>query len=77
MFCLASGPQGKNIVNYYQNCPPLIITQAVGHFDLSGYPTIKAWFEKVKGEIPDYEEVNGKGAADMGKWYDTVTGGKK
>jgi len=51
--------------------------EAVGHFDLSGYPTIKAWFEKVKGEIPDYEEVNGKGAADMGKWYDTVTGGKK
>ena len=50
--------------------------EAVGHFDLSPFPEIQAWFEKVKAEIPDYEEVNGKGAADMGKWYATVTGKK-
>jgi len=50
--------------------------EAVGHFDLTPFPEIKAWFEKVKAEIPDYEEVNGKGAADMGKWYKTAKSGK-
>ena len=48
--------------------------EAVGHFDLDPYPEIKEWFEKVKGEIPNYEECNGKGAGDMGLWYRTVTG---
>ena len=48
--------------------------EAVGHFDLTPYPEIKEWFEKVKGEIPNYEECNGKGAGDMGLWYRTVTG---
>ena len=38
------------------------------------YTEIKEWFEKVKGEIPNYEECNGKGAGDMGLWYRTVTG---
>ena len=47
--------------------------EAISHFDLSPYPEVKAWFEKVKGEIPNYDECNGKGAADMGLWYDTVT----
>ena len=48
--------------------------EAVNHFDLEPYTEIKEWFEKVKGEIPNYEECNGKGAGDMGLWYRTVTG---
>jgi hypothetical protein len=41
---------------------------------LEPYTEIKEWFEKVKSEIPNYEECNGKGAGDMGLWYRTVTG---
>jgi len=48
--------------------------EAVNHFDLTQYPEVNEWFEKVKGEIPNYEECNGKGAGDMGLWYRTVTG---
>ena len=48
--------------------------KAVNHFDLEPYIEIKEWFETVKGEIPHYEECNGKGAGDMGLWYRTVTG---
>ena len=48
--------------------------EAVGHFDLTPYPEIKEWFEKVKGEIPNYEECNGKGASQMGWLYRTNTG---
>lgn len=30
--------------------------------DLSAYPKINAWFMKMKMELKDYEEANGKGA---------------
>ena len=48
--------------------------EAVNHFDLEPYTEIKEWFEKVKGQIPNYEECNGKGAGDMGLWYRTAIG---
>jgi len=41
-----------------------------GLFDdlLKEYTELTAWFERVKAQIPDYEEVNGKGAAEFGMW---------
>ena len=42
---------------------------ATEHFDLSAYPETLAWFEKIKGEIPNYEKCNGAGAAGFGGWF--------
>jgi len=39
---------------------------ATEHFDFSPYPEVLAWFEKVKGEIPNYEKANGEGCAKFG-----------
>ncbi|TRY66937.1 hypothetical protein TCAL_07652 [Tigriopus californicus] len=40
-----------------------------GSFDVSGFAELNAWFEKVKGEIKNYEKANGAGATAMGQWY--------
>ena len=42
---------------------------ATGHFDLTPYPEVNAWFDKVKAEIPNYEKANGEGATDFGAWF--------
>eukprot|EP00095_Tigriopus_kingsejongensis_P001406 maker-scaffold229_size244821-snap-gene-1.17 protein:Tk01406 transcript:maker-scaffold229_size244821-snap-gene-1.17-mRNA-1 annotation:"glutathione s-transferase delta-epsilon 2" len=42
---------------------------ATGAIDVSEYPELAAWFEKMKGEIKNYEKANGKGAALFGSWY--------
>ena len=42
---------------------------ATGHFDLTSYPDVNTWFEKVKGEIPNYEKACGKGANEFGGWF--------
>ena len=42
---------------------------ATGHFDWSGHPEILAWFEKMKGKIPNYEKSNGAGATDFGEMF--------
>ena len=42
---------------------------ATGHFDLTSYPDVNTWFEKVKGEIPNYEKSCGKGAGEFGGWF--------
>ena len=39
---------------------------ALNHFDLSAYPKTNAWFEKVKGQVPNYEKACGEGAAEFG-----------
>ena len=39
------------------------------HFDLSSYEATNAWFQKMKGEIPNYEKANGEGAAGFGGWF--------
>ena len=42
---------------------------ATGHFDWSGHPEILAWFEKMKGKIPNYEKSNGAGATAFGEMF--------
>ena len=42
---------------------------ATGHFDLKSYPDVNTWFEKVKGQIPNYEKSCGKGANEFGGWF--------
>ena len=42
---------------------------ATEHFDMSVYPTTNAWFEKIKGEIPNYEKACGDGAAVFREWF--------
>ncbi len=42
---------------------------AAGLVDLSPYPELTTWFDKVKKEIPNYEKVNGVGAAKIGVFY--------
>ena len=39
---------------------------ATGHFDLTPYTNVASWFDKVKGEVPNYEKACGKGATDFG-----------
>ena len=46
---------------------------ATGHFDLSAYPAVNAWFEKVKGEVPNYEGSCGQGAASFAGLYTKAT----
>ena len=40
---------------------------ALNYFDLSAYPKTNAWFEKVKGQVPNYERACGEGASEFGK----------
>ena len=42
---------------------------ATGHFDWTSYPDVNTWFEKVKGQIPNYEKSCGKGANEFGGWF--------
>lgn len=44
------------------------------YFDLSAYPETVAWYEKLKGEVPNYEKVGGEGARGFAKWWFTVRG---
>lgn len=37
--------------------------------DLSSYTELSKWFEKVKGEVKNYEKANGEGAAQLGEFY--------
>jgi len=46
---------------------------ATEHFDLSAYPNATAWFEKVKGEVPNYEKLCGEGAAMFGGFFKSVS----
>ena len=46
---------------------------ATEHFDWSGYPEIMAWFEKMKGEIPNYEKANGAGVAAFAGFFKKMT----
>ncbi len=43
--------------------------EATGHFDLAAYPEAKAWFNKMKAEIPNYEKANGEGARFLGDFF--------
>ena len=46
---------------------------ATEHFDFTPYPELLAWFEKVKGEIPNYEKANGEGCAKFGGFFKEKT----
>ena len=48
--------------------------KATGYFDLEKYEELNAWFEKIKGEVPDYENANGQGATDFGSWFKNTAG---
>ena len=43
--------------------------QAAGNVDLSAYPELNAWAEKVKGELKNYEKANGEDAKAFGDYY--------
>ena len=43
--------------------------EATGHFDLSAFPDVNAWFAKVKSQVPNYEHACGKGATLFGDLY--------
>ena len=49
----------------------------MGNFDLSKYPHVNAWFEKVKGEIPNYEGTCGEGAVGFGKLFNRALNKEK
>jgi len=38
---------------------------AVSDYDLSDYPNVKEWFERLQKELPYFEEVNGKAKEDF------------
>ena len=42
---------------------------ATEHFDLTPYPDVLAWFDKVKKEIPNYEKSCGEGAGMFGGYF--------
>ena len=42
--------------------------------DLSDYPEVRAWAERVKALVPNYEEANGKGAKVFEEFFRTKTG---
>ncbi len=42
---------------------------AAGLVDISKYPALTAWFEKVKKEVPNYERANGEGIAAFETFY--------
>ena len=41
----------------------------MGSVDTRQYPFIEAWFQRCKQQIPNYEEVCGKGAQSFGDMY--------
>ena len=45
--------------------------------DLSKYKELNGWFERVKALVPNYEKVNGEGAAMFGGWYKGAAAAKK
>ena len=42
------------------------------HFDLSPYTITHAWFERMKGEIPNYAKSCGDGAIVIREWFKAV-----
>ena len=44
---------------------------ATGHFDLTPYTNVNNWFQKMKKEIPNYENANEAGADIFGIMYKT------
>jgi hypothetical protein len=38
---------------------------------------LDSWFKKCKASIPNYEEVNGKGAMMFGGWFKSTLDSKK
>nr|QHU79933.1 glutathione S-transferase D11 [Bemisia tabaci] len=45
--------------------------------DLKKYPNINRWYTKCQQVIPDYEEINGKGAAQFKRFWDFLISQKK
>lgn len=43
--------------------------KATESVDLKPYPALTSWYERVKKEIPNYDEVDGKGAQEFGDYY--------
>ena len=58
------GKEKERTNSFY--CSTIVASE---HFDLSSYEATNAWFEKMKGEIPNYEKANGEGAAGFGGWF--------
>jgi glutathione S-transferase len=42
------------------------------HVDMGPYPELVAWFDKVKKEIKNYDEANGKGAQIYGDMFNAM-----
>jgi len=46
------------------------------NFDLSKYPNVAKWLNKVKTTAPDYEEINGKGIKEFKEFVATLMKGR-
>jgi len=47
----------------------LSMTEVVS-YDLSGFEKVKSWMDRLKGELPDYEEINGKPLRGFKAWFE-------
>jgi hypothetical protein len=74
---LAGNFPGSHRIFFYNLFNDFSTMMATNAVDLSKFnPVLTDWFNKVKSEIPNYEEANGKGAAMFGQWY-TAASAKK
>ena len=55
-------------LNNHFNDIYVLLDQKLKNFIYFRYPKITAYFDKMKGEIPNYDEVDGKGAQQFGAW---------
>ena len=46
--------------------------RATGHIDLGEYHALEQWFQRVKGEVPKYDELFDKGAEEIGLFFREV-----
>ena len=46
--------------------------RATGNIELGDYNALEQWFQKIKGEVPKYDELFDKGAEEIGMFFREV-----
>ena len=46
--------------------------RATGHINLGDYNALEQWFQKIKGEVPKYDELFDRGAEEIGMFFREV-----